>query len=121
MNSHGELALKSQEHLMLPERWLVVPLGSRELRRLQPELVPLVVAAVGPELEFPFARRASGSEAPRRSGFSSTEHKTYSDPAGTDGCASVADAVGQAECSSAARSAHAGSSSRAEWCRSAWR
>lgn len=106
---------------MLRERWLVVPLGSRELRCLQPELAPLVVAAVGPELEFPFARPASGSEAPRRSEVSSTEHKTCSDLVDTDECASVADAVEPEGCSLAATSARADSSSRVEWCRSAWR
>jgi hypothetical protein len=106
---------------MLPERLQVAPLGPPEPRSLQPVLGPLVVVVAGQELDFPSARPASGSKAPRRSGFSSTEHMTCSGLVDTDACASAADAVEPEECSLVATSAHADSSSRAAWCRLAWR
>lgn len=119
MNSRFELVLESLEYLMLPERLQVAPLGPPEPRCFQPVLGPLVV--VGQELDFPSARPASASEAPRRSGFSSTEHMTCSDLVDTDACASAADAVEPEGYSLVATSAHADSSSRAAWCRLAWR
>jgi hypothetical protein len=106
---------------MLPERLQVAPLGSPEPRSLQQVLGPLVEVVAGQELDYPSARPASGSQVPRRSGFSSTEHMTCSDLVDTDACASAADAVEQEGYSLVATSAHADSSSRAAWCRLAWR
>ena len=106
---------------MLPERLQVAPLGSPEPRSLQPVLGPLVEVVAVQELDYPSARPASGSQVPRRSGFSSTEHMTCSDLVDTDACASAADAVEPEGYSLVATSAHADSSSRAAWCRLAWR
>lgn len=60
MNSRFELVLKIPEHLMLPERLQVAPLGSPELRRLQLVQGPLVAVVAGLKLDFRSANPASG-------------------------------------------------------------
>ena len=118
MNSRVGLVLRFPVRSMLQEHSSD---ALESLERLRPVPAKPAEVLAGRELEFPSGSPASGSEEPRHSEVSSSGRTTCSDPAGTDVCASVEDAVAPEECSSAAMSARAGSNNRAEWCQSASR